>query len=241
MKNFSVTVIIMATDESNSLIKTVEYIMDKCTEKIDKTIIILSQKASPECIEATVYLKNRYTGKVESKVQIEPGLGNAAAYAIKDVKTTHMTFFPADLAIELECLDRMISIAKNNPSYVVKSSRWIQKGAFIGYNKSRLRLNRLAQRFLQILFATKLTELTSPVQLIPTEYEQKVNWQEKGFSTLIEHTIVPIRLGYECVEVPAKCLPRTEGKSKNSVFKTALYLKTALRIRFVSKNKLYKK
>ena len=151
-----------------------------------------------------------------------------------------MTFFPADLAIELETLDRMIAVAKKNPEKVVKSSRWLEKGSFVDYNKSRLKFNLLAQHFLRFLFMTNLTDLTNPVQVIPTEYEQRVEWKEKGFCTLIEHTIIPVRLGYKCVEVPAKCYPRTEGKSKNSVWQTMLYFKTAIRIRFSSKKKLLK-
>lgn len=240
MQNFSVTVIIPATDENNSLIRTLDYIYNQCTERIDKTIIILSRYASTECIKATEYLKNKYGAVVETATQTEDGLGSATICGIEMVKTTHMTFFPADLAIELEALDRMICSARKNPDTIVKSSRWIEEKSFIGYNKKRLILNVAAQKFLRLLFHTKLTDLTNPVQVIPTFYEQTVNWKEKGFCTLLEHTIVPVRLGYKFIEIPAKCFPRTEGKSKNSVFKTALYLKTALRIRFSSPDSLYK-
>ena len=61
MKNnknkFSVSVIIMSTDERNALIKTVNYINTHCTEKIDKTIIVLSRNASAECLLATKQFK----------------------------------------------------------------------------------------------------------------------------------------------------------------------------------------
>lgn len=238
MKGLSVSVVILATDENNSLKKTVDYINNQCTEKIDKTIIILSRNASEQCVAAAEYIKNKYGDVIELSVQSEDGLGCAAMQGLQMVKTTHMTYFPADQAIELDSLDRMISVAKNNPEKIVKSSRWLEKGSFIGYNKSRFKLNRLAQCFLKLLFLTRLTDLTSPVQVIPVEYEKKVNWKEKGFCALIEHTIIPVRLGYKCIEVPAKCFPRTEGKSKNSARKTALYLKTALRIRFTPKSKL---
>lgn len=240
MKEFSVSVVILTTDESTALIKTVDYINKVCTENVDKTIIILSRYASPECVGATEHLKNKYGDAVETKVQEEDGLGCAAMFGVEQVKTTHMTFFPADLAIELESLDRMIALAKTNTEKVVKSSRWLEKGSFVGYDKKRLVLNRIAQSFLRILFFTDLTDLTNPVQVIPTVYEQTANWKEKGFCTLIEHTIVPVRLGYECIEIPAKCLPRTEGKSKNSWLQTALYLKTALRVRFTPKSRLEK-
>lgn len=238
MNDLSVSVVIPATDEYNALKKTVDYINNKCTEKIDKTIIILSKNASEECIAAVEDIKRKYNETVEFAVQTERGLGMAAICGMEMVKTTHMTFFPADLAIEFESLDRMISLAKSNPEKVIKSSRWLEKESFIGYSKSRFVMNRLAQYFLRILFFSNLTDLTNPVQVIPIEYERNVSWKEKGFCSLIEHTIIPVRLGYSCLEVSAKCYPRTEGNSKNSAMKTALYLKTALRIRFTPRSKL---
>ena len=95
-------------------------------------------------------------------------------------------------------------------------------------------------KLLKILFFSKLTDLTNPVQVIPTNYEKNVIWKEKGFCTLIEHTIMPVRLGHVCLEVPAKCYPRTEGSSKNSAMRTALYMKTVLRVRFTPKSRLMK-
>lgn len=240
MNSISVSVVILATDENKSLRETVDYINNRCTEKIDKTIIVLSRNASEECISTVEYIKKTYGDVIEWSFQSEDGLGCAAMHGIKMVKTTHMTFFPADLAIELKSLDRMISVAKNNPEKVVKTSRWLESNSFVGYNKFRYVFNKLSQLFLRVLFMSNLTDLTNPVQVIPTAYEQTVDWKEKGVCTMIEHTIVPVRLGYKCVEVPAKCLPRTEGISKNSRMQTVLYLKTAFRVRFSPIEKIYK-
>lgn len=241
MSDFSVTIVILATDETKSLVKTVEYIYEKCTQQVDKILIVLSRNASQGCVEASDYLKSKYGAAIEITVQEKDGLGCAALHGVNLVRTSHMTFFPADLAIELNSIDRMIEVARSSPDVIVKTSRWLKKGSFAEYNKIRLVLNKLAQSFLKVLFLTRLTDLTSPVQMIPTYYEQKTDWQEKGFCTLIEHTIVPVRLGCKFVEIPVKCFPRTEGKSKNSWLQTMLYLKTAIRIRFTPKKKLYKK
>lgn len=241
MKDFSVTAVILATDESSSLIETVNYMFNECTETVDKALLVLSRNASPMCVDACNCLSEKYGNRVEITVQTEDGLGNAALHSLKYVKTSHMTFFPADMAIELKSLDKMIEIAKDNPDVIVKTSRWLEKGSFIEYSKVRMVLNRVAQTFLRILFLTDLTDLTNPVQLIPSDYEKKIKWKEKGFCTLIEHTIVPVRFRYKFVEVPVKCFPRTEGKSKNSWLQTMLYLKTAIRIRFTPKSKLYGK
>ena len=240
MSGFSLSVVILATDENRVLTETVEYIEERCIEKPEKVIIVLSRNATDGCVKAAEALRDRYGDAVEITVQPEDGLGCAAQHGINQVRTTHMTFFPADLAIELEGLDRMMAAAKKNPEVIVKASRWLEKGSFVEYDKTRLVFNRLAQFFLRVLFMTRLTDLTSPVQIIPSEYVQQIRWKEKGFGSLIEQSIVPVRLGYKATEVPVKCFPRTEGESKNSAAKTAMYLFTAIRVRFTPKHKLIK-
>lgn len=240
MKNFSVSVVILATDEDESLKKTVDYMKTQGNDKPEKIIIVLSRSAAQDCIQAAEALQLKYGDSVEITVQEKDGLGQAVCHGIRQVRTTHMIFFPADLAIELESIDRMISAARNEPETIFKTSRWLKRGSFIGYDKTRLFLNFFAQIFLRCLFLTRLTDLTNPVQIMPTEYERKIDWKESGFGILIEHSITPVRLGYSIKEVPAKCLPRTEGESKNSAMKTAMYLFTALRVRFTPKNKLVK-
>ncbi|MBR4965649.1 MAG: glycosyltransferase [Lachnospiraceae bacterium] len=240
MNEFSLSVVIPATDESCSLTETVEYIEEKCAVRPEKVIIVLSRNASEACCKAAEELKNRYGDYVDITVQKEDGLGCAVQHGIDELQTSHMTFFPADLALELESLDRMILSAKASPDIIFKTSRWKEKDSFVEYDRVRLVLNRIAQIFLRVLFLSDLTDLTNPVQIIPSEYQKSIKWREKGFCILIEQTIVPIRLGYKIKEVPAKCYPRTEGKSKNSWMQTALYLKTAFRVRFTPKSKLYK-
>jgi len=240
MDEYSVSIVILATDETESLKKTVDYIAECCEYKPDKVIIVLSRRATQDCVSMCGRLKEEYNGYLEVFFQQKDGIGSAVRHGIDLVKTTHMIFFPADLAIELKSIDRMISLSKQEPEIIVKTSRWIEKGSFVGYNKTRLVLNFFAQLFLRLLFFSKLTDLTNPVQIIPVEYQKNINWQEDGFPILIEQTIVPVRLGYDIKEVPAKCLPRNEGESKNSLLKTSAYLITALRVRFTPKNKLYK-
>ena len=84
----------------------------------------------------------------------------------------------------------------------------------------------------------KLTDFTSPVQTAPTEAYRKSDWQELNFPFLLEMVLVPLRLGYKFEEIPVECFERQEGFSRNSTKQTALYLKTALRVRFTPKSKL---
>ena len=216
MQDYSVSIVILASDESESLIKTVEYISEHCSRRPDKVVIVRSRRATEECVKTCDELKKTYGDYLAVIVQEKDGLGAAVRAGIDRVETTHMTIFSADISIELESLDRMISLSEKNPQVIVKTSRWLQKGSFVGYGRIRFVMNRIAQMFLRVLFFSNLTDLTNPVQLIPMEYERKINWKEDDFRILIELTIVPVRLGYEIKEVPAKCFSRKEGSSKNS-------------------------
>ena len=78
------------------------------------------------------------------------------------------------------------------------------------------------------------------MNIILKEAYEKSNWRELNFPFLLEMVIVPIRLGYRFEELPVHCYDRKEGFSRNSVKQTALYLKTAIRVRFTPKPKLIK-
>lgn len=238
--DYTVSVVVLATDETESLKKTVDYIAQVCVHRPDRIIVVLSRKATADCVQTCKALQGRYGDFLTVAVQQKDGLGAAVRFGIDCVQTSHMIFFPADMAIEVESIDKMISLSQANPKAVIKTSRWLQKGSFEGYGKLRFVLNRAAQSFLRVLLFSRLTDLTNPVQVIPIDYQKKIRWREDDFRILIEQTIVPVRLGYEIKEVPARCFARNEGSSKNSAIQTALYLTTALRVRFTPKNKLYK-
>ena len=111
---------------------------------------------------------------------------------------------------------------------------------FHNYNKTRKIFNRAAQIFLRVLYAEKLTDFTSPVQTAPAEAYEKSDWKELNFPFLLEMVLVPLRLGYAFSEIPVECFERQEGFSRNSAKQTALYLKTAIRVRFTPKSRLMK-
>ena len=116
----------------------------------------------------------------------------------------------------------------------------MRSDAFHGYSPSKKIINRLSQTFLRILFLKHITDFTNSVQTFPAYVHKNGNWQEEGFPYLLEMVLLPLRMGVEFEEFPAECFNREEGKSKNSAIQTAMYLKTALRIRFTGKNKLFR-
>lgn len=241
MKFTSVTIIVGTTNEKESLICTVDIIMNSCSsEDIDKILLVKSKDASENCNFAIGLLEQKYPGKVFGLEQTRPFVGGAIRDGFDAASSSHIMLLPSDLGVDLRCVPLMIEKVKEKPSVISKTSRWLQKGSFHNYNDTRRLFNKAAQIFLRVLFGIGLTDFTSPVQTAPSEAYEKSNWKELNFPFLLEMVLVPLRLGYAFEEIPVQCFERKEGFSRNSVKQTALYLRTALRVRFTPKSKLVK-
>ena len=236
-----VTIVISATDETNSLIKTVETTISDCDiSDIDSFMIVVPEKASEECLYTIDYLIEKYPEKVKKLVQTHPYIGGAMRDSIVNTDSSHILFFSADIPVGLESIPEMIEKAKKSPDKIIKVSRWIFKNSFYGYNSGKKILNYIGQKFLRVLFDSALTDFTIPILIAPTEIYKNINFKEWNFPCMLEAVLVPLRIGCSFEEIPAKSFSRTEGKSKNSILQTLLYLKTAIRVRFTKKQKLHK-
>ena len=234
-----VTFLVFATDETSALEQTVGTLMRLCDEEdVYRYVVIYPKDASVRTVEIIRRMEKEYPGEVVGFEQIHPSLGGAVSDAIRLVESSHLAFISSDLAYDLRTVPRMIGLSKQNPGAVVKTSRWLQGGGFFHYSPTKRVLNRIAQAFLRVLYSSRLTDFTGPCQIVPTELCRSWNLKEKGFPVLIEMITVPVRLGDEIIEVPAKSYGRREGTSGNSFLKTAAYLLTAFRVRFTPKERL---
>ena len=241
MNDFSVTFVVGATSESEALKTTVSYIMEHCgAQDVARVLIVRTKNAPPETVAATEAMERRYPETVRGMVQTRPCVGGAIRDGFDTAVSSHILLLPGDLAIGLDAVPLLIAAEKETPDAIVKTSRWLDPHAFHHYARSRKFLNRCAQIFLRVTYRTRLSDLTNPVQIMPTALYRSIDWQELGFPFLAEMVLAPLRLGTKFREIPAACYGRQEGKSSNSFWQTAAYLKTALRIRFTKPARLLK-
>lgn len=241
MNDFSVTFVIGATSESQALKATVEFLMEKCDPaEIARVLIVRSRNAAAETVAVSDEMERRYPGKVFGMVQTRPMVGGAIRDGFDTAVSSHILLLPGDLAIDLNAVPVLMAREKARPDGIVKTSRWLQKDGFHRYPPVRRWMNGCAQLFLRVLYGTRLTDLTNPVQIMPTALYHSIDWRELGFPFLAEMVLCPLRLGTAFAEIPADCYGRQEGKSNNSFSQTAAYLKTALRIRFTRPELLLK-
>lgn len=233
-KNLSI--MMGAVTETDSLIKTVNTLLEVCDkEDLREIIISYADRTTPETKAVINQIKDSQS-EVPIVVikQTRPFMG-----CIKDMidisRGSHCLLVASDMALDLEPVAQLIEKAKREPEKIHSLSRWMKGCKFYGYDKIKWVLNYLAQKFLAVFYMKRLTDFTIPVQIAPAELYKSINFEEMGFPFLLEMVLKPIRLGYEFTEIPTNCYSRKEGKSSNSAKQTSEYLRVALHIRFMPK------
>ena len=234
----SLSVVITATDEVNSLKETVDTLLG--IDEIGEIIIVLPDWASSDCLRMTDALAAARPDKVRKLIQTRSGIGGAILDGFDCTSGSHLLYMVSDLGINLDAVEAMIAVEKQYPDGIVKTSRFMKGGAFVDYSRLRLAINSAAQVFLKVLYQSTIRDHTNPVQIMPAGFYRSIAWHERTYPLLEELVLVPVRLRVPFREIPCTCFGRQEGVSKNSFIETALYLKTALRTRFVPKKKLFK-
>ena len=237
----SLTVVVGANDERKAMIETVDAIMATNAADIETILLVRPVEVSEECRKAISFLEHKYSRTVIDFIQTRPFIGGAIRDGFDAANTSHIMLLPGDMAISLDAIPKLIEGIKQAPEEIYKISRWLNSDSFHGYSPIKKVFNACGQIFLKVLFGAKLTDMTCPVQVMSTALYQSIDWKELNFPFLEELILVPLKLGVVIKEIPAECFERQEGRSSNSVKQTALYLKTALRVRFSAKEKLLKR
>ena len=239
----SLTIVLGAVTETDSLTETVRFILSACNHSdLKEILIICSQNITEHSREAVEsILNNQADVPVIAITQTEPGIAGGIRCGIENASGTHCIFLSSDFAEDLEILPVMIEKVKQSPSRIVSASRWLKGQKFYGYGRFKKLLNFCAQIFLKVLFISPLTDFTNPVQIAPSELYKSLSLESTGFSILLELVLKPLKLGYEFEEVPSNCYSRKQGKSNNSYAQLPSYLHTALRTRFMKKEDMLKK
>lgn len=238
----NVSIMLGAVDETDSLRTTVVKLLELCDHKDIKEFIIgYSQHVTPEC-KAVVDELAAMEGDVPVVTFMQTRKGIEALTEMIDIaRGSHCLLLSSDLAHDLTSVVTLIEEAKKDGDTIVSFSRWLKGCEFYGYSRVKYLFNFVAQQLLKIMFGAKRTDFTNPCQIVPTEIYQSINWESEGFPILIELVLKPMRLGCRFREVPTNCYQRKQGKSKNSFRQTAMYLQTALHIRFMKKKDILKK
>jgi len=238
----SVSILIPALNETYLLRQTFEIILDTCNKSdIEELIVILCERSTPACIKTAEQIKNDYEAyPIKIYFQKNPSIGTAYQEAFNLSKGSHIIMTAADMDMDPYVISKFIEKSKMSPERIILASRWIPGGEFHGYDRLKLVLNYIFQKILDVLFLTKLTDMTYGFRLYPASLMKSIKWEEAKHPFFLETSLKPLRLGTKFVEIPAIWNVRTEGTSVISIWSCFKYFKTVFHVRFMKKRDIFK-
>lgn len=236
----SVSVILPVMNETYSLVETVDQILRHSKEDVSNFIIVVAERTTKEALSAIDGLIVRHGSLIILHHQKMPFIGGAMREAFELVESSHAIMMASDLETDPNLVPILISQSKLFPQKIVTVTRWIKGGGFQDYSNIKLLANWMFQKIFSLLYWTNLTDMTYAYRIFPTTVLKSVNWQELRHPFLFETIIKPLRIGIEAIEIPGFWSARTEGESQNTFFRNFEYFRIGLKVRFMSKNKIFK-
>lgn len=242
LKNNSkkVSVILPVINETFSLIKTVNVILNLSKKDILEIIIVIDKKTTTKSIEIINSLILQNDNLIILHLQKMPFIGGALQEAFKLAKGSHVIMMASDLETDPNLVPLLIEKSQIFPNSVITVTRWKFGGGFKNYSKIKLFANWIFQKIFSLLYWTNLSDMTYAFRIYPVDVVKKINWQELKHPFLFETIIKPLRIGVKVIEIPGIWEARTEGVSQNTFLRNFEYFKIGIKVRFISKSKILK-
>ncbi|MBP3330373.1 MAG: glycosyltransferase [Clostridia bacterium] len=233
----SLTVIIPASNETQTLTNTVDGVLDSgAYDDISRIVLFLKSENCPSAEVAKELLRTRNCDKMEIVIQKTSTYNDAFKEIPHLVKSSHFLVLVSDGEMDPRTIEELVPIAKEKPESIVCGSKWhkdsvVENAPFIQSLGSKT-----INRFAALVFGVKATDIFSIFQIYPLELYKKTN------ASIAEFTLKPLRLGVEYIEIPT-IYKREKDRESNFNFSGFLkmglgYLKCIFRIRFTPKDKI---
>ena len=236
----SASIILPVINETYSLRKTIDVIENDCARDVREYLIVVCERTLPESLKICEQYRRKDPDRFILHFQKLPFLGGAIREAFDLARGTHVLMMASDLETDPNDVKEFIAMAKKEPDAVITASRWNRRGAFVGYNRLKLVLNYLFQKFFSVLFLTRLNDMTYGYRIFPTKLVQSIRWEELRHPFLFETLIKPLRLGVPIRQISSTWSTRSEGESQNTFMRNFAYFKIGFYVRFRPASKYLK-
>ncbi len=240
----NVTVLLPVMDETYSLSRTMETILDTCNANdLAEFIILACERTTAEARKTAEALVEKYSSVVRVYIHNQklPFVGGAFREGFDLALGSHLVVMSSDLETDPHLIKDFIQYAKEFPDYITTASRWKKGGGFENYNKIKLVCNWIFEHLIGWFYFSELSDLTYGFRIFPTKLVKQIKWEELKHPFFLETALKPLRLGVKFKEVPVHWVARTEGMSQNPFFANFRYFKTAWHIRFLPQDEILKK
>jgi dolichol-phosphate mannosyltransferase len=209
------SVVIPARDEEGCIASTVEHLtVELRLRDVPHEIIVVDDGSGDGTWEILVGLKDRLQAVVPIQNRGEHGFGRAVICGLNHMQGDAAVIMSADEADDCRDVVRYW-ISMNEGWDCVFGSRFIKGGGTIDYPWTKLVLNRLANKFLQLLFNISLNDTTNAFKA----YRKSVidgcrPLIAPHFNLTVEIPLKAIVRGYSWTTIPITWRNRRTGEAK---------------------------
>ena len=135
MSKLKVSVILPVINETFSLQKTVEIIIQNSKEDISEIIIVVSKdKTTDDSLRLINHLEtSKYSNLIKTHFQTLPFIGGAIQKGFEMSTGTHIIMMASDLETDPNDVKSLINLSKLNQSSIITANRWIKGGSCLLY------------------------------------------------------------------------------------------------------------
>lgn len=209
-KMITLTVIIPAYNEENTILKIVEKV--KAVE-IDKEVIIVDDASTDKTPQLLKTLKDDPQIRVITHPQ-NMGRGAGLKTGLSHAQG-HITIFQdADLELDPSNFPRLVKPILEGDEEVVFGSRFLGKGFIQGMGFIAYLGNAILTQLTDWFFKANLTDVLTMFQVTKTEIFKEIDIQSDRWGSTIEITAKFLKNGYKIFEVPVEYIPRRKDTGK---------------------------
>jgi len=226
------SLVVTVYSERQSIHTTLDILEKNDRGYIQEILLLVSPKASQETF---AICNERAARNPQVRVVLQknnPGIGWAYREGMEAATGNYVALMAADLETEPAAVDRMVEKIVETGCDGVVANRWLPGGGFTNYDPLKYVLNWIFQKTFQLLFWTKLSDLTFGFKILNKQLTRDVQWEGTLHEICIETTVKPLKAGYSMEQVPSVWVGRREGSSVNTFFRNFRYVRMALKILF---------
>ena len=159
----SLSIIIPAKNEENNIIKTYKKVVAKLERnKINYEIIVVDDFSNDKTYQHLKKIKKKKLKILKNKY---PGVGNAIKIGIKYSKKKYTCIFMADASDDIDNLLTYYKLMQSEKIDGIFGSRFLPSSNIQNYPLFKLILNRLFNKFTQIIFFSNYNDFTNAFKI----------------------------------------------------------------------------
>ncbi|MEW6303184.1 MAG: glycosyltransferase family 2 protein [Verrucomicrobiota bacterium] len=209
------SVVIPARNEAGCIAATVEHLhLELNLQKIPHEIIVVDDGSTDDTWALLNSLKDRIPALRPVQNNGDHGFGRAVVFGLNQMQGDAAVIMMADESDD--CRDVVRYWNTLNEGYeCVFGSRFVKSGGVIDYPWFKLRLNRLANLFVQLLFRIDLNDTTNAFKAYRREAIEGCRpFLSPHFNLTVELPLKAIVRGYSWTVIPITWRNRRAGESK---------------------------